>query len=50
MTTGLIVAADDELLKMTATISEFEDLNIVINDPRKDSCEILAAIRGRSCL
>ena len=46
MTSGLLVSADDELVKLTATISEFEDQNVVITDPRKESSEIFAAIRG----
>ena len=46
MTSGLLVSADDELVKLTATISEFENQNVVITDPRKETSEIIAAIRG----
>ena len=46
MASELLVAADEENLKITATISEFEDPNTEIKDPRKEAAEIFAAIRG----
>ena len=47
MASELLVEADEETAKITATISEFEEPNIEMMDPRKDAAEVLAAIRGK---
>lgn len=43
----MLVSADEEVARITQTQYEFEDSEIEILDARKETSEILGAIRGR---
>ena len=41
-----LVDADIEVTRLTKTISEFEDSEVEIKDPRKEAAQVLSVIRG----
>ena len=46
LSSEMLISADEEVARLTQTIFEFEDQEVVIQDPRKEAAEVLAAIRG----
>ena len=42
----MLVSADEEVARLTQTAFEFEDQEVVIQDPRKEAAEVLTAVRG----
>jgi len=41
----MLVSADEEVARLTQTAFEFEDQDIVMQDPRKEAAEVLTAVR-----
>ena len=46
LSTEMLVFADEHVARLTATVKEFEDPEIVMKDPRKEAAEILTFVKG----
>ena len=46
LSTEMLVAAEEHVARLTATVKEFEDPKIVMKDPRKEAAEILTFVKG----
>ena len=46
LSTEMLVAADEHVARLTATIKGFENPEVVMKDPRKEAAEILTFVKG----